>query len=239
MVRNGGWFQYPSGMLGVVLTAGGAGVRFGGEKILVPVLGAPLIFHTLARISRMAGVAEIVVTLPAARLPAVEREHGLRLRNAGVTRLVEGGATRQESVANGIAALSAQIDFVAVHDAVRPVFSVAAADRAVTAAREHGAAIVAIPARDTLKRVDSELGITGTVERSAVWHAETPQVARRELLAEAFKKAVADGYTGTDEASLLERLGHRVVVVQGSPFNVKVTEREDLVVVEALLSGER
>jgi 2-C-methyl-D-erythritol 4-phosphate cytidylyltransferase len=223
-------------MLGVVLTAGGAGVRFGGEKILVPVLGVPLIFHTLARIGRMAGVAEIVVTLPAARLTVIEREYGSRLRQGGVTRLVEGGATRQESVQNGIAALSARIDLVAVHDAVRPVFSVAAADAAVAAAREHGAAIVAVPARDTLKRVDSGLGITGTVERESVWHAETPQAARRGLLEQAFRTAAAERFNGTDEASLLQRIGQRVVVVKGEPFNVKVTERADLVVVEALLS---
>ncbi len=226
-------------MLGVVLTAGGAGIRFGGEKILVPVLGEPLVFHTLRRIGRMADVAEIVLTLPAARLRAIDAEYGAGLTDAGVTKLVAGGATRQQSVRNGIDALSARIDLVAVHDAVRPVFSVAAADRAVAEARRMGAAIVAVPARDTLKKVDSGLGIVGTVERRTVWHAETPQVARRDLLLRAFASASIEDFTGTDEASLLERIGQRVVVVKGDSFNVKVTEREDLAVVEALLSGER
>jgi 2-C-methyl-D-erythritol 4-phosphate cytidylyltransferase len=226
-------------MIGVVLTAGGAGVRFGGEKILAAVLGEPLIFHTLRRIVRIAGVREVVVTLPGERLAAIEDEYGERLRAEGVTRLVEGGATRQESVENGIAALSDEMSLVLVHDAVRPVFSVEAADRAVAAARDTGAAIVAVPARDTLKLVDSELSITGTVERSSVWHAETPQVAKRSLLEEAFSRAREDGFTGTDEASLLERIGHRVVVVRGGAFNVKVTEKEDLAVVEALLGGEQ
>lgn len=226
-------------MLGVVLTAGGAGVRFGGEKILVPVLGQPLLFHTLARLGRMAGVAEIVVTLPAARLPAIASEYGARLSAAGVTKLIVGGDTRQQSVWNGIGGLSPSVDLVAVHDAVRPVFSVAAADRAVAVAREQGAAIVAVPARDTLKRVDSDLAITGTVERSMVWHAETPQVARRDLMEQAYSAAAAESFTGTDEASLLERIGQRVIVVRGVPFNVKVTEIEDLVVVEALLAREK
>ena len=225
-------------MIGVVLTAGGAGVRFGGEKILAAVLGEPLIFHTLRRIVRIAGVREVVVTLPGDRLAAIEDEVGERLRAEGVTRLVKGGATRQESVGNGIAALSDEMSLVLVHDAVRPVFSVSAADRAVAAARDTGAAIVAVPVRDTLKRVDLEQAITGTVERSMVWHAETPQVAKRSLLEEAFSRAREDGFTGTDEASLLERIGRRVVVVRGGAFNVKVTETEDLTVVEALLGGE-
>ncbi len=184
----------------------------------------------------MAGVSEIVLTLPAIRLAIIEEQHGSRLREAGVTRLVTGGETRQESVRNGVAALSPAVDLVVVHDAVRPVFSVEAADRAVAEARATGAAIVAVPVRDTLKRVDSERSITGTVERSRVWHAQTPQVARRALLEEAFSRAAADGFTGTDEASLLERIGQRVVVVRGGPFNMKVTEREDLAVVEALLA---
>ncbi len=225
-------------MIGVVLTAGGAGVRFGGEKILVTVLGEPLIFHTLRRVVRLEAVSEVVVTLPANRLAAIEEQYGPRLRAAGVTRLVAGGETRQESVRNGIEALSSAVDMIVVHDAVRPVFSVEAADRAVAEARVTGAAIVAVPARDTLKRVDLERSITGTVERSRVWHAETPQVVRRSLLEEAFTRAAAEGFTGTDEASLLERIGQRVVVVQGGPFNVKVTEREDLAVVEALLRGD-
>jgi 2-C-methyl-D-erythritol 4-phosphate cytidylyltransferase len=94
---------------------------------------------------------------------------------------------------------------------------------------------VAVPARDTLKRVDSEQRIVETVDRSMVWHAETPQAARREVLEEAFARAQADGFSGTDEASLIERIGRRVVVVKGEPFNVKVTEPEDIPVVEALL----
>jgi 2-C-methyl-D-erythritol 4-phosphate cytidylyltransferase len=222
-------------MIGVVLTAGGAGVRFKGEKILAPVLGEPLLLHTLRRVAAIASVREIVLTLPGARLPEIQASLGDRMTAAGVTRLVAGGDSRQESVRLGLAALSAAVDLVLVHDAVRPVFSVAAADRAVEAARREGAAIVAVPARDTLKRVDSEQRIVETVDRSMVWHAETPQAARREVLEEAFARAQADGFSGTDEASLIERIGRRVVVVKGEPFNVKVTEPEDIPVVEALL----
>ncbi|MEN8150031.1 MAG: 2-C-methyl-D-erythritol 4-phosphate cytidylyltransferase [Planctomycetota bacterium] len=223
-------------MLTAIVTAGGAGVRFGGEKILSPVRGEPLVFHTVRRIGRLAGVARVFLVLPPSRLPAIREEHGEALERLGVTDWIPGGTTRMESVGNGLAA--AETGFVLVHDAVRPRFDVAAADRAVELARESGAAIVAVPARDTLKRVDGEHRIAGTVPREEVWHAETPQVMRREVLVEAYRRAEADGFVGTDEASLVERIGVPVSVVDGGPWNVKVTEREDLAVVTALLGGE-
>ena len=223
-------------MLTAIVTAGGAGVRFGGEKILIPVIGEPLVMHTLRRIRRLAGLVAVSLVLPPARLPAIRKELGPALERLGVTNLIPGGATRMESVGNGLAA--AETELVLVHDAVRPLFDVAAADRAVAVARESGAAIVAVPARDTLKRVDDELRIAGTVPREEIWHAETPQVVRREILIEAYRRAAEDGFIGTDEASLVERTGVPVAVVDGGPWNVKVTEREDVAVVTALLSAE-
>jgi len=181
----------------------------------------------------VAGVSAVLLTLPPDRVGPVREEHGSALEGLGVTGLVPGGATRMKSVGNALAV--AATGFVLVHDAVRPLFDVAAADRAVAAARQSGAAIVAVPARDTLKRVDAELRIASTVPREEVWHAETPQVVRRDLLLEAYRRAAQDGFTGTDEASLLERIGVKVAVVAGGPWNVKVTEREDLAVVAALL----
>lgn len=225
-------------MLGSVVTAGGSGVRFGGEKILALVRGEPLICLTLRRIRQVAAGDPVVLVLPPDRLEAIVSEHGERLRGLGVTAFVAGGPTRQQSVANGVAALPDEADPILVHDAVRPLFPVGAARRAVEEAMRVGAAILAEPARDTLKRVDTELRIRGTVERSEVWHAETPQVVRRDLLREALRSAAEAGFSGTDEASLVERLGRDVVVVRSGPWNVKVTERQDLRVVEALAAGE-
>lgn len=225
-------------MVSAIVTAAGAGVRFGGEKILVPVRGRPLLYWTLERIRLVPGVSETVLVLPRARIETVQRRHGEELEALGVSRYAAGGETRQESVERGLAALGADDDLVLVHDAVRPNFSPAVAAEAVRVAGETGAAIVAVPARDTLKRVDSELRIVGTVPREEVWHAETPQVFRRSLLAAAFAAARAEGFTGTDEASLVERTGNPVAVVRGGPFNVKVTERADLSLLAAVLGGE-
>lgn len=225
-------------MLAAIVTAAGSGTRFGGEKILAPVLGTPLIHHTIRRIRRIEGIGPIVLVLPPDRLGPILEKYGGGLAMRGVTEFVAGGATRQESVGNGLAAVPARTEIVLVHDAVRPLFSVSAADRAVAAARETGAAIVAVPARDTLKRVDDEQRIAMTVPREEIWQAETPQVATRDLLEEAYRRAAEDGFTGTDEASLLERIGVTVSVVRGDPWNVKVTEKEDVRIVTALLEEE-
>lgn len=225
-------------MLGTIVTAGGAGVRFGGEKILVPVAGKPLIFHTLERLQRVEGVGAVVLVLPGERIDAIRAEFGPGLAARGVTRIVPGGETRQASVRRGLEALPGDADPVLVHDAVRPCFSPLAASRAVARAREIGAALVAVPARDTLKRADPELRVRDTVPRDVVWHAETPQVVRREVLLEAYRRADLDGFVATDEASLVEHLGRPVALVRGGPWNVKVTEPADVAVVEAVLSAE-
>ena len=225
-------------MLAAIVTAAGSGTRFGGEKILVPVEGRPLLYLTLERIARIGSVDEVVLVLPHGRIEPIQRRYGEDLESLGLTRYASGGDTRQQSVRNGLRACSSSADLILVHDAVRPLFSPEAAAEAVRVAAEHGAAILARPAQDTLKQVDSELRITGTVPREEIWHAETPQVFRRDVLVRAFERARADGFTGTDEASLVERIGVTVRVVRGSPFNVKVTEREDVALLTALLMKE-
>jgi len=225
-------------MIGTVVTAAGRGVRFGGEKILAPIGGRPLLLFTVERLARVRAVGEIVLVLAPDRLDAIRAEWGAELARLGVARFVAGGATRQESVESGVRATPEDAELVLVHDAVRPCFSVPAVDRLVEVAAESGAAVLGVPARDTLKRADGELRVAETVHREGIWHAETPQVARRELLMEAFRRAEADGFTGTDEASLVERLGAPVKMVRGGPWNLKVTEREDLAVVRALLAEE-
>jgi 2-C-methyl-D-erythritol 4-phosphate cytidylyltransferase/2-C-methyl-D-erythritol 4-phosphate cytidylyltransferase/2-C-methyl-D-erythritol 2,4-cyclodiphosphate synthase len=223
-------------MLSAIVTAGGSGVRFGGEKITAIVCGEPLLYHTLRRVARVEGLAETILVLPPERIRSFGEEHGDALEALSVSKVVPGGATRQDSVENGLAAAEGEI--VLVHDAVRPLFSVAAANRAVAAARESGAAILAVPARDTLKRVDAEHRIVATVPRSDVWQAETPQVVRRAILLKAYRRAAEDGFAGTDEASLVERTGTPVTVIRGAPHNIKVTEPEDVELVAALLRRE-
>ncbi len=228
-------------MLGTIVAAGGAGARFGGEKILAPLGGVPVLLRTLDRLARIRDVREMVLVLPPARIGEIGRTLGGELSARGVTRIVPGGETRQASVANGLAALPPEADLVLVHDAVRPLFSLRAAEEVVDRAREAGAAILAVPARDTLKRVAEEKGepvARETVPREGIWLAETPQVFRGDLLRAALRLAPRSDSGATDEAALVERLGHPVRVVRGPPGNVKITEPRDLEILEALLERE-
>jgi len=154
----------------------------------------------------------------------------------GQLRVVDGGATRQGSVQNGLAACSTDVDLVLVHDAARSLVPIAATTACIGAAVLHGAALLAVPVADTLKRVEGDR-VAGTVERHHTWAAQTPQVFRRQLLARAFAHATATGFVGTDDVSLVEHLGEPVVVVPGSATNLKITRPEDLPLAAALLAA--
>jgi 2-C-methyl-D-erythritol 4-phosphate cytidylyltransferase len=149
---------------------------------------------------------------------------------------VAGGAERQDSVRAGLAALPPEVEWVAVHDAARPWVRPDDVSRVIRAARETGAAILAVPCADTVKRV-KEGRVIETPPRNELWAAQTPQVFRRDWLEEAHAKAAAEGARGTDDASLVEALGLPVAVVPGDPSNRKVTTREDLAFLEAAAAG--
>ena len=155
---------------------------------------------------------------------------------ARVAGIVPGGAERQESVFQGLRA-APPAELVAVHDGARPLISSSLIARCVEAAREHGAAAPALPVVDTLKRLDAEGRMRETVDRRSLVAIQTPQVFRRELLLEAHEAAARDRFTGTDDASLVERLGHPVFPVPSDLRNLKITTPEDLSLAEALLAG--
>jgi len=140
--------------------------------------------------------------------------------------VVEGGAERADSVQNALARVRDDIDMVCVHDAARPCLADAWIDRVYQAAEKTDAAILAIPVAGTLKRVTQDMVVEETLSRANLWEAQTPQVFRRELLREAFAKRTDPA--ATDEAQLVERLGHKVTIVPGSPINLKITTQEDL-----------
>ncbi|MBI1736556.1 MAG: 2-C-methyl-D-erythritol 4-phosphate cytidylyltransferase [Candidatus Rokubacteria bacterium] len=212
----------------VVLPAGGVGRRLGARtpKQFLTIDRVPIIALTARHFARHPAVAEIVVAAPAA---LVTRTRALLARHVPRARLtvVAGGAERQESVAEGLRAVSAGARVVVVHDAVRPFVTKTLIDTVVDAARESGAAICALPIAETIKRVREGV-VEETVDRAGLWAVQTPQAFRADLLREAHDKARRDGFLGTDEAMLVERLGHPVHVVRGHEGNVKITTPEDL-----------
>jgi 2-C-methyl-D-erythritol 4-phosphate cytidylyltransferase len=204
--------------------------------------GVPILIHSLRAFAAVARVTAIFV---AVRRPEMERvqaqiaEYGFQ----GRVQVVEGGDNRQESVAHALAALKAEADdVVLVHDAVRPLIDAATIERTIDAVVAHGAAIVGMPAVDTIKQVERTAHgalITATIPREYVVLAQTPQGFRYGLLQQAFAEATADGFVGTDEASVVERAGLPVAVVPGSQVNLKITQPGDLELAEFYLKQRR
>jgi 2-C-methyl-D-erythritol 4-phosphate cytidylyltransferase len=201
--------------------------------------GVPILIHTLRAFAAVSRITAIYVAVRQAEIERVQAqisEYGFD----GRVRVLAGGDNRQESVSNALAVLPAQPDdIVLVHDAVRPLIDVATIDRTIDAVMAHGAAIVGLPAIDTIKQVERTAHgalITSTIPREFVVLAQTPQGFRCGLLQSAFAEAHADGFVGTDEASVVERAGHPVAVVPGSAVNLKITQPGDLALAEFYLS---
>ncbi len=152
-------------------------------------------------------------------------------------KLVSGGRERWESVGNALSEIGAEVEYVAVHDAVRPCITTDLIDSVFASARTHGAAMLATRLTDTVKRVDDKLVVRETVDRQGLWLAQTPQVFRRDWLADAYARRAEFGRNITDDAQLVEAAGHAVHVVEGSPTNVKITAKDDLALAAAILTS--
>jgi 2-C-methyl-D-erythritol 4-phosphate cytidylyltransferase len=221
-------------------TTAGAAPNSVAPKQFLTIGGVPILIHSLRAFLAIERVQAIFVAVRASEIERVRSqvaEFGLGAR----VHVVEGGDFRQQSVAKALAALPAQPDdVVLVHDAVRPLIDVATIERTIDEILAQGAAIVGMPAVDTIKQVERTAHgaiISSTIPRERVVYAQTPQGARYSLLKQAFDEAAADEFVGTDEASLLERAGVQVAVVPGSARNFKITQPGDLELAEFYLGG--
>jgi 2-C-methyl-D-erythritol 4-phosphate cytidylyltransferase len=235
----------------VILPAAGLGTRMAPlaapgkksapSKQFTELAGTPILIHTLRKFAAVPQVTEIWVALRQSEIAGFRARLGQEAPDVLRKRveLVEGGEQRQQSVANALHAIQASPgDLVLVHDAVRPLVTAEIIEDVLRAAEKHGAAIAGLPAVDTVKQVERKpegAVIHTTVPRASVVLAQTPQGFRYELLKKAFDDAGADGFLGTDEASLLERAGIPVAVVMGSPRNLKITSPADMELAEFYL----
>ena len=229
----------------VILPAAGLGTRMHrpvpersgtSRKQFMLLDGAPILVHTIRKFAAASKVNEIVVALRADDL-----EWGaelVRKESAGKpVRIVEGGESRQESVEHALDSLSPDTDLVAVHDPVRPFVDLDIVDRVIAEAAETGAAIVGIVPVDTVKQVHLNK-VRATIPRERLILTQTPQVFRLDLIRRAFQKAKEDGFIGTDESSLVERLDIEVSVVAGSDRNIKITKPSDMEFARLILASE-
>ncbi len=222
-----------------IIAAAGTGSRMASDrpKQFLQLAGTPIIFHTLKPFELCDSIQEVIVVLSpeeSAGFLAQASKQGLRK----LTRVVPGGVTRADSVKRGLMAIrSATAEIVAVHDGVRPFVTVEEINETVEAARRDGAAILATRVTDTIKLVDGDT-VVETLARRHLRHALTPQCFRYELLRQAYDQADVTDPALTDESALVERLGHKVTIVEGSPRNIKITTRRDLQIAEAFLSTD-
>ena len=221
-----------------VIVAAGISKRMndGVDKLAVQLNGKPLLAWTISRFESTEIIDEIIVVTREDEIEKVEemtRSEGFRK----VSSVVKGGAYRQQSTRNGIDATSNDSDVVLIHDGARPLIRSSDIKSIAESAEENGAALLAVPSKDTVKEVQNGI-VTQTLPRDSVWLAQTPQGFRKELLQEALSSAEKEGYFGTDEASLVERIGKDVTIVEGHSSNIKVTFAEDIRIVRSLLERE-
>lgn len=231
------WRKEESGrMVTAVFPAAGSGkrMRAGMNKVFLELAGKPILVHTLLRFSSSRAIDSLVVVVAEAEVSYIKEllqgVHGLK-----PFKVVPGGAERQYSIYNGLKAVPEDTEIILVHDAARPLVSTAAIEKVVAGAREVGGAIAAVPEKCTVKVVSADGLVQTTPPRETLWEVQTPQGFRREILMEAYRKAEEDGFLGTDDSSLVERIGCPVKVVMSDYRNIKVTTPEDLTIAEALL----
>ncbi|HVF24217.1 MAG TPA: 2-C-methyl-D-erythritol 4-phosphate cytidylyltransferase [Pyrinomonadaceae bacterium] len=222
-----------------IIAAAGTGSRMASDrpKQFLQLAGSPIIFHTLKPFELCESIQEVILVLPAEESAAF-LAHAGKLGLRKLARVVPGGSTRADSVKRGLLSIrQATAEIVAVHDGVRPFVTVEEIDNTVAAARSDGAAILATPATDTIKLVEGDV-VVKTLERTKLRQALTPQCFRYELLRQAYEQADVNDPSLTDESALVERLGHKVTIVEGSARNIKITTPRDLLIAETFLAAD-
>lgn len=223
-------------MVTAIFPAAGQGKRMeiGVNKVFLELLGKPILIHTLMTFSDCMAIDDLIVVVGSDEVSTVKTV--LRgVPGLKPYQVIIGGTERQYSIANGLAALNKNTDIVLVHDGARPLTSKEVITAVVEEARRGGAAITAVPAKDTIKIVDADGIVTATPERRSLWTVQTPQGFKREIILAAYQKAAMENFLGTDDASLVERLGIKVKAVQGDYSNLKITTPEDLIIAEAFM----
>ena len=227
-------------MVCVIIAAAGQGKRMGGtiNKVFLPIAGKPVLAHTVLTACAAQAVNSMIITAAAEEIEEVS-ELLTELNLPVHWQVVPGGSERQHSIANALKAVPDNAEIIIVHDGARPMAQVSLFNQAIATAYQHQAAIVAVPVKDTIKSADDAGLVTGTPDRRTLWAVQTPQAFSAKLLRTAYEQAAKDGYLGTDDAALVERLGLKVKIVPGSYENLKITTPEDLRIAEVLLAKEQ
>lgn len=233
-------WQQMNSKISVLIPAAGHGSRMNSsvKKPYLMLGDKPILSHTIDRFEQHSAIDEIFVIVDETDFQVCHNKVIEPFRYRKVSGLVPGGKTRQESVFNGLQALSNDVDFIVIHDGVRPFIDDEIIFKCLEATQEFGAAISAVPVKETIKVADAHLFIDHTPQRDQLWRVQTPQVFRKSILVEAHENAIQNGINAPDDAALVEELGLPVKLVMGSYQNLKLTTQEDLRFAETLLNTE-
>jgi 2-C-methyl-D-erythritol 4-phosphate cytidylyltransferase/2-C-methyl-D-erythritol 2,4-cyclodiphosphate synthase len=226
------------GTVAAIIAAGGSGSRINAAvpKQFLDLAGKPILLRTIESVLELPQIDQVIVALPASHL-AEARELMAKQTWRLAPVCIEGGPTRQESVRRALSCAGEAAELILVHDAARPFCDRETMERTLEVARQKGGAVPALPATETIQRVSARGRILATPRREELFAVQTPQCFRASILREALEQAQRDGFEGTDESSVVRRAGHPVVVVPGSPENIKITRPMDLQIGELILSG--
>lgn len=220
-----------------LIPSAGIGLRMGGEtrKQYICLEEKPIAAHTLLKFQKCREIDQVILIVPEDDIDYCQKEIISPYGLTKVIKVIAGGKERQDSVYNGLKALDDDVDIVVVNDGVRPFVTHAMIRESIQEALKRGAAIVAVPAKDTIKSVSEEGVVEKTVDRRKLWLVQTPQTFQTKIIKSAYEKAMGEDFYGTDDASLVERMGGEVRIVQGSEFNIKITTPEDLILGEGII----
>lgn len=220
-----------------LIAAAGKGKRMNARisKSFIPIFGKPILAYTIEKFEKCKLIDKIYLIVSREEKELCNRNIITKYNFSKVQELVDGGETRQDSVYNGIKALDKDTDILVIHDGARPLVEETIIRDSIEKAQKYGAAIAAIPIKDTVKKCGKGFFINKTLNREEIWRAQTPQTFKYDLILPAYHKAYKDKYLATDDAAILERYGHRVKLIIGSEENIKITTPFDIIVAENLL----
>lgn len=221
-----------------IILAGGTGKRMGAptNKQFMMLDNKPIIAHTLQVFEDCRAIDGIYLVVNHKDLATLQEEILENYKFSKILKLVIGGRLRQDSVKNGLEAIDNSCEIVVIHDGVRPFLSPSMIEKSVTLMEMFDAIIPAIPVKDTIKMISKEGFVQKTLERDTLWHVQTPQTFKYNLILQAYRDGLAKKLYGYDDATFLESLGKKVKVIEGSPYNIKITTPEDLIIARGMLS---
>jgi 2-C-methyl-D-erythritol 4-phosphate cytidylyltransferase len=226
-------------MVSAIIVASGKGVRMEGtmRKQYLDLSGRPVLSHSIVTFDSCSLVDEIFLVIPREDVEYCKKKIISLPDLKNHINLVHGGDKRQDSVYNGLKAITKNTETVVIHDGVRPFIQPEDLKECILISKKFGACILGTPASDTLKRVNKSDIIETTLSRENIWLAQTPQAFKYDLILKAHETAKRDGYVGTDDASLVERMGEDVKIINGGRFNIKITKKEDLAIAKAMFDA--